>query len=195
MMELMVVLAIAAAVLVLGAPSFNQFRLNNRLTNAANDMLSAATLARTEAIKRQVSVAACPSANPTGASPTCTTGSTLGFIIFEDTDGNCKRGAMETLIDARKFDNDIVTNALRVKYDGNCLSFAPTGFRQSIGGTTDLKHVLMCDNRGVDKQAGLQVSAARGIVISPTGRTRITRDVTSGMADDIKQWGAAGVCP
>jgi len=195
MMELMVVLAIAAAVLVLGAPNFNQFRLNNRLTNAANDMLSATTLARTEAIKRQVAVAACPSSDPLGDEPTCVTNATSGWIVFEDTDGNCKRGLTEAVIDARKLENDNTANLLRVKYDGDCLSFAPTGFRQAIAGTTPVNHILMCDNRGITKAAGTTLSAARGIIISPTGRARVTRDVSGGLADDITKWGPAGVCP
>src|SRR5689334_11426588 len=36
LMELMVVLAIAAIIVGLGAPNFNRFRLNSRLTNHAN---------------------------------------------------------------------------------------------------------------------------------------------------------------
>jgi type IV fimbrial biogenesis protein FimT len=194
--ELMVVLAVAAAILVIGVPAFNNFRENGRLTNAANDMLSATVLARTEAIKRQATVSLCPSANPTADEPTCTADSTVGWIVFLDGDRSCTRatGGTEDLISGRKFDNSIITNALRVKYDGDCLAFAPTGFRQDISGKTALKHVLMCDNRGTDKQKGLDVSAARGLVITPTGRAHITRLVSGGLADDISTWGEAGVC-
>jgi type IV fimbrial biogenesis protein FimT len=197
LIELMVVLAIAATILVIGVPAFNNFRVNGRLTNSVNDMLSATVLARTEAIKRQTSVALCPSANPTAAEPTCTADSTLGWIVFADADGNCvrKTDGTEALLDSRKFDNDITTNQLRVKYDGACLSFAPTGFRQDVSGKTTLGRILMCDNRGTAAQAGLTVSAARGLVISPTGRARVTRMITGGKADDISTWGAAGVCP
>ena len=74
--ELMVVMALAAIVFAIGAPSFTQFRLNNRLTNSANDMLSATVLARTEAIKRQRAIAVCPSANPLDDSPSCTADAT-----------------------------------------------------------------------------------------------------------------------
>ncbi len=197
LIELMVVLSIAAAILVLGVPAFNNFRDNGRLTNAANDMLSATVVARTEAIKRQLQVSLCPSANPTADEPTCTANSTAGWIVFVDTDGNCTRatGGTETLIGSRALDNSIATNPLNVKYDGVCLSFAPTGFRQEVSGKTTLNHILMCDKRGTGKQAGLDVSAARGIIISSTGRARITRALTGGMADDITQWGTAGVCP
>jgi prepilin-type N-terminal cleavage/methylation domain-containing protein len=193
--ELMVVMALAAIVFAIGAPSFTQFRLNNRLTNSANDMLSATVLARTEAIKRQRAIAVCPSANPLDDSPSCTADSTAGWIVFVDVDGNCTRETTDTLIDSRVFDNDNRTNPLRVKYDGACLSFAPTGFRQDIAGKTTLSRVLMCDNRGVAKQAGMETSAARGLLIAPTGRARVTRALSGGAADDMTTWGTAGVCP
>ena len=48
----------------LAAPSFNEFRRNSRLTGVANDFLGAVQTARTEAIKRQLPVSICPSANP-----------------------------------------------------------------------------------------------------------------------------------
>jgi len=195
LMELMVVLSIAAAVLVLGAPNFNQFRLNNRLTNTANDMLSATVLARTEAIKRQQSIALCPSGNPTAAEPTCTEDSNAGWIVFVDEDGNCERSNDEPLIDSRPLDTANVTNPLNIRYDGSCLSFAPTGFRQDIPDTTTLGRILICDKRGIEKQAGLEVSAARGIMIAPTGRARITRSLTGGLSDDISTWGAGVACP
>ena len=50
--ELMIALLIAAIVLAMGAPSFTEFRKNNRLTGNANDFLGAVQTARTEAIKR-----------------------------------------------------------------------------------------------------------------------------------------------
>jgi prepilin-type N-terminal cleavage/methylation domain-containing protein len=193
--ELLVVMALAAIVFAIGAPSFTQFRLNNRLTNSANDVLGATVLARTEAIKQQRAIAVCPSANPLDDAASCTANSTVGWIVFVDTDGSCTREATETLINSRAFDNDNVTNPLRVKYDGECLSFAPTGFRQDISGKTTLGRILMCDNRGVAKQAGMEVSAARGILIAPTGRARITRALSGGSADDMTTWGTAGVCP
>src|SRR3954453_46595 len=64
LMELMVVLSIAAVVIGIGAPSLTQFLKNNRLTNTANDLLGGIVKARTEAIKGQIDVAMCRSDNP-----------------------------------------------------------------------------------------------------------------------------------
>ena len=194
LIELMVVLSIAAAILVIGVPAFQNFRVNGRMTNSANDLLSATVLARTEAIKLQTLVALCPSANPGDADPTCTAGATQGWIVFQDKDGDCVRklDLTEPLVDTRRFDNTIVTNPLRVKYDGTCLQFGATGF---ISSATTLKHIVMCDNRGTTQQPGLtNISASRGILISPTGRARITRALSGGKADDMSTWDSTLAC-
>jgi len=197
LVELMVVLSIAAAVLVIGVPAFKNFRENGRLTNTANDMLSATIVARTEAIKQQKQVSLCPSSNPTGDQPTCTADSTAGWIVFVDTDGNCTRTGDDTepLLGGRALDNSNVANPLKVKYDGECLSFVSTGFRKEVKDKTTLNHILICDSRGTAPQAGTNVSAARAIIITATGRARITRALSSGMADDVTKWDPAGACP
>src|SRR5262245_14756743 len=98
LMELMVVLAIAAGIIALGAPSFNSFRLNSRMTNTANDVLAGITKARNEAIKAQRDVSLCASSNPLAANPTCTDGATAGFIAFRDTNRDCiRQNAEDTL--------------------------------------------------------------------------------------------------
>ena len=54
LMELMIVLTLAGIILALGAPSFGEFRRNNRMAGIANDFLVGVQIARSEAIKRQV---------------------------------------------------------------------------------------------------------------------------------------------
>jgi type IV fimbrial biogenesis protein FimT len=196
--ELMVVLVLVGTILAIGAPNFQQFRLNNRLTNAANDLLSIITVARTEAIKRQRNIAACRTDAPSSPDAKCSTTSDAGWIVFDDADGNCKRGdsAAEQLLSSRAFDNANVTNRLRVRTDGDCLQFGASGFRQKVGTQTLLSHVTLCDNRGLERATGLTMSAGRGILITTTGRARITRTVGDGSLDDLKgdTWSAVK-CP
>ena len=201
-MELMVVLTIAAIIIGFGAPSFNRFRLNSRLTNSANDVLATLNHARTEAIKSQVIVSVCASANPSDpVAATCTNNSNVGWIAFRDIDGNCTRAAAgEALVSSGVFDHTFNSQPLTVRVNGNCASFGPTGFTRTVAGVAMLDHFLICDNRGV---AGLPeaggLSAGRGIVIDRTGRSRITRTVTGALADNVTTWnGMAGValsCP
>lgn len=185
--ELMIVVVLAASILAIGAPSFQQFRLNNRLTNAANDLLAVVTVARTEAIKRQRTVAACRTDDPASADAKCSATSEVGWIVFDDADGNCVRGdsASEPLLSARTLDNANRTNPLRVRTDGDCLQFAASGFRQNVAALTPLSHITLCDNRGLDGRPDLAVSPGRGILITITGRARITRTVGDGSEEDV----------
>ncbi len=56
LIELMVTVAVAAILAVLAAPSFREYLLNQRVKNASYDLISALTLARSEAITRNCDV-------------------------------------------------------------------------------------------------------------------------------------------
>jgi Tfp pilus assembly protein FimT len=201
-MELMVVLAIAGVILGLGAPNFTRFRLNNRLTNTANDTLAGIVKARNEAVKLQLDVSMCASGDPGDDEPDCEDGATEGFILFQDTNRDCLRGDDEPMLGGYTYEVSFEdTNPLRVRANGDCISFAPTGFRQDIAGRVTLSRLVFCDNRGTALQEGTAVSAGRGISISLTGRSRISRITTGsgvangeGLADDISTW-ADTACP
>jgi type IV fimbrial biogenesis protein FimT len=195
LMELMVVLSIAAVILGIGASNFNQFRLNSRLTNTANDMLGSIIKARTEAMRRQRTVSLCGSNDTNAAEPTCATGVTTGWVAFVDEDADCVRdGAPETALGAHTYDNSITTNLLRMRVNGDCIAFASTGYRQNISGKTMVSRILFCDNRGVAAATGTTLSAARGITIAPTGRAAVTRDRSSGLDADVTTWSGM-TCP
>jgi hypothetical protein len=52
---------------------------------------------------------------------------------------------------------------------------------------------MYCDNRNLAAMPAINQSAARGIMIEVTGRARVTRDITSGLASDMTTWGIT--CP
>ncbi len=56
LIEMMVVVTIAAIMLAIGVPSFKSFTAGQRVKTAASDFATAATLARSEAIKRNAEV-------------------------------------------------------------------------------------------------------------------------------------------
>jgi type IV fimbrial biogenesis protein FimT len=178
----MMVLALAAVILAIGAPSFNEFRRNNRLTGVANDFLGAIQTARTEAIKRQVPVAVCPSDDGS----VCTAGTFRGWIAFVDTNNSCTRDtadATETLV---RVETRIDSDAAKPIYEeskGVCISFGSNGFRQNIGGKATADRTIFCDTRGNTKQGGTDLSAARGIEVTATGRARVTRVIA-----DLTTW-------
>jgi type IV fimbrial biogenesis protein FimT len=70
LIELMITLVLAAIILALGVPSFQNVIQNNRAATQSNDLVTALGLARSEAVKRGANVRLCPSTNQA----TCTGG-------------------------------------------------------------------------------------------------------------------------
>jgi type IV fimbrial biogenesis protein FimT len=85
LIELMTALAIFAVLLAMAAPSFREFTRSNRVTAAHNDLVTAFTLARSEALKRATPVSVCASSN--GTSCTGATNWAVGWIVFTDASG------------------------------------------------------------------------------------------------------------
>ena len=96
LIELIVTVAIAAIVLTLGVPSFQEIINNNRLTAGANELVGALHLARSEAVKRNVRVTLCKSAD--GAVCTTSGGYQQGWIVFVDPNSNGTVDAGEPVI-------------------------------------------------------------------------------------------------
>jgi type IV fimbrial biogenesis protein FimT len=181
-MELMIVIALVAVILAIGAPNFREFRQNNRLTAVANDFLASVTLARTEAVKRQSPVSLCGSDNPEAATATCVEGDFSRWIVFEDADGDCERDADEPILRAEIGRNDggdsdlEQRRQLRSVADGSCVSIGRTGFTRDVADSAT--RFVFCDGRGIDLQPGTDQSLGRGIILNRTGRAQITRDAT-----------------
>ena len=89
--ELLVVVAIAAIFLALGVPSFTDFIRQTRLSSAMNDLSADLFLARSEAIKRNSRVLVC--ARATATATTCSTTPAAGtwmngWLVCFDADSN-----------------------------------------------------------------------------------------------------------
>lgn len=87
LIELMVTLAVAAVVLTLGVPSFQQTIQNNRLVTQANNLIAALNMARSEAIKRGTNVTLC---KRNSAGTACNNAGNWegGWLLFTDLNGN-----------------------------------------------------------------------------------------------------------
>ncbi|BAV33248.1 pilus assembly protein [Sulfuricaulis limicola] len=66
MVELIIVLTVAGILAALAGPSMQKFVSSNRLTTQVNDLLADISLARSEAIKRNVNAGICASTSGTG---------------------------------------------------------------------------------------------------------------------------------
>lgn len=178
--EMMLVLSIVAVGVALAIPNMREFMWNNRLTGAANDMLTAVHRARSESVKRHVQTIMCFSANPLADPPVCNGNGTQGWVVFADTDNDGQADAGEDVV----LRHGAIPNTLTVKSTpaGNAgyLAFNSAGFARDIALGADLAGVVLCDSRGNKATTSVEYSTARGLSITATGRPRVTRRV-----DDI----------
>lgn len=88
LIETMVTISIAVVLMTLAVPAMRNLIERNAVAGHVNSFVGAANLARSEAIKRGVSVVLCRSENAeTNAKPTCKdsgTGWETGWIVFVD---------------------------------------------------------------------------------------------------------------
>lgn len=172
--ELMITLAVAGTLAAIAVPNMRDFMRNNRLSSAANDMLRSVQVARSEAVKRQVTVAVCASSAPDAANPTCSDGALTGWIVFVDANTNWTRdnNAAEVVLERKSAPGSI---SISNNHTGK-VSYSPTGFATSTAGQSPTDRIVICDSRG-NHVVGVS-SVARAMVITTTGRARITRDPT-----------------
>lgn len=84
LIELVVAVAILGVLTALAAPSFSEISLTSKLTDLANRLVSYAAVARSEAIKRNVLVTLCKSAD--AAACASTGGWEQGWIVKTPTE-------------------------------------------------------------------------------------------------------------
>jgi type IV fimbrial biogenesis protein FimT len=141
LVELMVVVAIAAVLIAMAVPSFTGLIKSNQVSSVVNTFMSDVRFARSEAIKRGGSVVICRSDSPEAASPVCSTsgnaangnGWVSGWIIFQDlnNDGTIDAGEPILRLQPAITSVDVMTegaNAPRAK-----AVFTATGRLQAVG--------------------------------------------------------------
>jgi type IV fimbrial biogenesis protein FimT len=86
LVELLVVMTLAAIVMGIGIPSYRYVTNSNRVSTEVNALLGDMMLARSEAIKQAQPVSVCPSAHGTACDGT--TSWENGWIVFSDVNGD-----------------------------------------------------------------------------------------------------------
>jgi type IV fimbrial biogenesis protein FimT len=84
LLELMVGITVLGVLLGIGVPSFTQMLRTNRLVGQSNELVTALSYARSEALKRGFRVSACP-----GSGAACSGGTdwNVGILVFSDDTG------------------------------------------------------------------------------------------------------------
>jgi len=171
LLELMIVVAIAGLLLAVGVPAMGNFIRNSRITGAANDVMAGLHFTRSEAIKRRQPVTLCTSANSLDPNPTCADSAFLtGWIAFVDVNQDAVVDAGDTVLMQHEAMNDQIT--ARSSVDPFAVTYLLNGFALN----PNAAQLVLCDERGNEPSAG-ELSAARGILVSVTGRAGVTRNV------------------
>ncbi len=97
LIELLITIGVLTALLTIAVPSFKGMLRSNMVANQTNDFISAASLARTEAVRRGSGrVTLCISAD--GATCITTNNWDQGYIVFADDDGDATVDAGEDIL-------------------------------------------------------------------------------------------------
>lgn len=169
--ELMIVVAIAAILLAMAPPSFRDMVLNNRLVTETNRLVAEIQLARSESAKRGRRVILCASNDPNVATPACngTAGNwRTGWIVFADMDGNdgYDNGTDALIVRSHAATASVTISANTVTTSTTSpetrLILAPEAGRDDPTGDVVFR---VCDTRGV--------SSGREVTVNPVGRPQV----------------------
>ncbi len=169
LVELLIVLSIAAIVLTLGVSGFQGLIAHTRMTNAANGLIAHLQFARSEAVKRGADVSVCPSAN--GAACVVANPSVwqIGYVVAI-LDGNSPPNVTTLLrrVDAEEMRGLTISSGGRMRF-----TFQGDGTAGGTNGT-----LTICDSG--------DSSNKRAVLVSKIGRVRVS---------DYGSGGDALTCP
>ena len=172
LIELMVVLAIAAILLAVGVPMFSTFVDRNRVAAEVNELIADLALARSEALARRARVGMCASANPAASDPTCAASAwTSGWIVYIDNGSTIgTRDSGEEIIRVHTPGAGVITvtpnlplTGIYVTSDGTVFDSAgaPLG---AMGASDPLRFNV----------AGSEAANRRTVCVNATGRARVS---------------------
>lgn len=182
LIELIVTLLVLGILAAVAVPNVIGLISSNRISTETNTIASALSLSRSEAIKRNVTVTLCSSADGATCSGAGGCGWENGWLVFTDFDN---AGAGNGQVDAGS--GDVIlkvgepaggTRNVTVCTQGfgnlNFIRYSPNGF--SLEGSGSFK---ICDDRGVDvaKAINVKVSGHPNLAIDTNDADRVVEDI------------------
>ena len=141
LIELMMTIAIAAILLAVAAPGFQQTLNSSRLSSAVNELASAINLARAEAVRQNRRGVLCRSVD--GSACNGTSSNWGGWIVFVDVDADGVRDAAEPVIKSGTFDPSlVVTSSASIAGVNERISFRADGTARAADNVTLLTGML-----------------------------------------------------
>ena len=163
LVEMLVTLTVAGVVLLAGIPEFKRMLASNRMLSEINALVAHLHLARSEAVNRGKRAVLCPSADREQC-----TGSPewhQGYILFVDDNGDRKRDENEALVRVhqRRTPGILITSSVSRRR----ITYRPDGTAPGSNLT-----VKFC--------AQHHATPPKAVILSNTGRPRVSRSTASG---------------
>lgn len=160
LVEMLVTLTLLGILAAIAVPSFNEAFLSNRLASFSNSFIASATLAKSEAIKRNAPVKMCRSSN--GTSCASSGGWQQGWIVFADNGagGNNNNGSVDS-DETRILYQQVLSNDFSFTGDAYVFSYQATGL---VASPVNLVLCRLTPSPG---------SQERTVTVSTTGRASV----------------------
>lgn len=164
LIELMITVAIAAILLAVAVPSFNNMLAGNRLATQTNDVIGAIMFARSEAIRRNRTITFCRA--DSAAANACTAGANwTDWIVTNNPAGGTatntlRRGSFPQSGEAMRISSTLATSRM---------SFRPDGLTDAAGAANTIR---LCTTAATSNNV-------RQIEVGLSGRTT-TQTLTGG---------------
>lgn len=162
LIELMVAITLLVITMTLAIPSMRSTIQNNRIVTLTNELVASLNLARSEAVKRGVSVSVCPAADQNFSA--CGNDWNSGWLVFvnPDENGTFANNASEILIRAQQITGTGM--GITTAPASSLATYDSAGF--AAAGTANLSFAL-----SASECTGNHV---RNVAISVTGRITTT---------------------
>lgn len=157
LVELMITLSVAGILLAVAVPSFNRMMVTSRVTAQSNELVAALNFARSEAIKRNVSMALCRAR--AADSNVCTspdTGNWQFWIVRPVAPANAKvvrRGVINEFSAAL---------SVRSTLTGDQVVYGSDGLARTGGVVVDDEQINVCSAGSADRETRRRVVLGAG---------------------------------
>jgi type IV fimbrial biogenesis protein FimT len=161
LIELLVVLSIAAVLFGIGLPNMQQYVVSSRLSGASNDLFTALNVARSEAVRRGAQVTVATNGTPGSRN------FTSGWTMFVDTNGDGVLNAGEEVLRVGAALDAPMTTYGSANF-GSFIAFDATGRL-----TTGAGSFVICNGTSLVVDG---IPRVRAVVVNSSGRVRIAVD-------------------
>jgi type IV fimbrial biogenesis protein FimT len=173
LLELMVVLSIVSIISLMAMPDSAQYRNDNRLRAATNDLVVAMQAARSEAVGRNVATTLCKK-NVAGTDCSADGGWHQGWLIFVDPDQDASVDVGEEVIKVHEPLGGLVT-FYGTTGVADSITFRASG-QTSVGSTQTL---IICDENGFSAHS-------KGMIVTILGRASVMSAPDTGQTDCLE---------